>query len=44
MNAPERCGISQACLITGIPKRTLQELAATIPGASKPAGRHQFHR
>ena len=34
--APERCGISEASLITGISKRTLQDLAPTIPGASRP--------
>lgn len=39
---PERCGISQASLISGLSKRTLQDLAPTIPGASKPAGRWIF--
>ena len=39
---PERCGIAQAALITGISKRALQNLARSIPGASKPAGRWLF--
>ena len=39
---PERVGIAQAALITGLSKRTLQDLAASIPGASMPAGRWLF--
>jgi hypothetical protein len=41
---PERVGISEATLIAGIPKRTLQAFAAAggIPGAGKPAGRWTF--
>jgi hypothetical protein len=41
---PERVGISEAVLIAGIPKRTLQAFAASggIPGAGKPAGRWTF--
>jgi hypothetical protein len=40
----ERVGISEASLIAGIPKRTLQAFAAAggIPGAGKPAGRWTF--
>jgi hypothetical protein len=40
----ERVGISEATLIAGIPKRTLQAFAASggIPGAGKPAGRWTF--
>src|SRR6185503_10487433 len=40
----ERVGISEASLIAGIPKRTLQAFAASggIPGAAKPAGRWTF--
>lgn len=40
--APERVGISGAVLITGMSRRTLQDLAPSIPGASKPAGRWLF--
>lgn len=41
---PERVPVSQAALIAGLPKRTLQDLAArgAIPGAGKPAGRWTF--
>ena len=41
---PERVGISEATLIAGVPKRTLQAFAAAggIPGAGKPAGRWTF--
>lgn len=39
---PQKCGIAEAALITGISKRTLQDLAPSIPGASKPAGRWIF--
>ena len=35
---PERVGIAGAVLITGMSRRTLQDLAPSIPGASKPAG------
>lgn len=38
----ERVGISEAVLITGMSRRTLQDLAPSIPGASKPAGRWLF--
>jgi hypothetical protein len=40
----ERVGISEASLIAGIPKRTLQAFAASggIPGVGKPAGRWTF--
>jgi hypothetical protein len=40
----ERVGISEAALIAGIPKRTLQYFAASggIPGAGKPKGRWTF--
>jgi hypothetical protein len=40
----ERVGISEASLIAGIPKRTLQAFAAAggIPGVGKPAGRWTF--
>ena len=40
--APERVGIAGAVLITGLSRRTLQDLAPSIPGASKPAGRWLF--
>ncbi len=42
--AAERVGISEATLIAGIPRRTLQAFAAAggIPGAGKPAGRWTF--
>lgn len=40
--APERIGIAGAILITGLSRRTLQDLAPSIPGASKPAGRWLF--
>jgi hypothetical protein len=41
---PERVGISEASLIAGIPKRTLQAFAASggVPGAGKPSGRWTF--
>jgi hypothetical protein len=39
---PERVGIAEAVLITGMSRRTLQSLATSIPGASKPAGRWLF--
>ena len=39
---PERVGIAGAVLITGLSRRTLQDLAPSIPGASKPAGRWLF--
>ena|SRR4249919_378889 len=41
---PERVGISEASLIAGIPKRTLQAFAAAgdVPGAGKPKGRWTF--
>lgn len=39
---PERVGIAEAVLITGMSRRTLQDLAPSIPGASKPAGRWLF--
>ncbi|WP_267348737.1 hypothetical protein [Sphingomonas sp. GM_Shp_2] len=38
----ERVGIADAVLITGMSRRTLQSLAPSIPGASKPAGRWLF--
>jgi len=39
-DTPERCKVSQARLITGLEKRTLQALASAgrIPGASKLGG------
>ena len=40
--SPERVGIADAILITGMSRRTLQSLAPSIPGASKPAGRWLF--
>jgi hypothetical protein len=39
---PERVGIAEATLITGLSRRTLQSLAPSIPGASKPSGRWLF--
>jgi hypothetical protein len=42
MPEPTRIGVAQAALITSLSRRTLQDLAPSIPGASKPAGRWLF--
>lgn len=44
MGEAERVGIAGATLIAGLPKRTLQALAAegAIPGVAMPAGRWTF--
>lgn len=42
MAEAERIGVAAAALITGMSRRTLQDLAPSIPGASKPSGRWLF--